>query len=96
VDAIHLDLIPRPAPSVVGQMLKDEAVLVLPQSGKVQVLNEVGARIWQLMDGARSLSQIAAVVCAEYQVELQEAEQDVQTFVRDLHARGAIELQQPE
>lgn len=92
MDALHLDLIPHHSQTVVGQLLTDEAVLVLPEAGKVQVLNEVGARIWALIDGLRTLRQIAAVISAEYQVEPSQAEQDVLDFVGSLAQRGAVKL----
>ena len=42
---IHLDSIPVMLPTVVGRVVDEEAVLVLPEQGQVKVLNQVGARI---------------------------------------------------
>ncbi len=87
-----LDRIPVPNPNVVGRVVSDEAVLVLPDKGTVKVLNEVGARIWTLVDGARSAREIAAVIFTEYNVELVEAEKDTLTFLDDLADRGVLSL----
>jgi hypothetical protein len=38
-----------------GRRLEHEAVVVLPDKGEVKVLNEVGAQIWALADGTRSV-----------------------------------------
>lgn len=87
-----LDAIPVPAPGVVGRVVDDEAVLVLPEKGEVKVLNEVGARIWTLTDGARSVKEIAQVICEEYEVEQKLAEADTLEFLEELEDRGAVEF----
>ena len=35
----------------------------------IYTLNEVGARVWQLIDGQRSVNQIAAAISTEYTVD---------------------------
>lgn len=90
--SISLDTYPSPAPGVVGRTVQDEAVLVLTDRAKVEVLNSVGARIWELSDGHHSLRAIAAKLCAEYQVDAADAEADVLHFVGLLVDRGALRL----
>lgn len=89
-----LDAVPEPVSGVVGRVVDDEAVLVLPEKGEVKVLNEVGARIWALSDGVRTIRQIAQLICEEYEVELEIAQADTMHFLRDLEDRGAIQLTQ--
>lgn len=85
------EMIAAPMPGVVARMLPDEAVLVLPLQGKVEVLNAVGARIWQLLDGKRSLHEIAAILSSEYDVSAAQAEQDAEEFLGRLFALKAIQ-----
>ncbi len=91
-----LDAYPVLEAGVVGRVLESqhsgqiEAVVVLPSRGKIEVLNDVGARIWSLVDGARSVREIASVVSMEYKVEPVEAEADSLAFLEDLARRGAI------
>ena len=87
-----LDMVPIPNENVVGRMVDGEAVLVLPEKGKVKVLNEVGASIWSLVDGRRSAREIAAALCDEYQVEPQEAEVDTLAFLDELEKKGVLRL----
>lgn len=87
---ISLDTIPVPNPNVVGRVVADEAVLVLPERGTVKVLNEVGARIWSLVDGVRSACEIASQIVAEYEVELAAAEEDTLAFLGDLADRDVL------
>ena len=53
-------------------------------------LNEVGAMIWQLIDGQKTGRQIAEAVKDEYDVEAVEAEDDVVDFLRSLEKAGLI------
>ncbi len=87
---LNLDSKPKPNASVQGRQLENEAVLVLPDKGEVKVLNEVGARIWALTDGRRSVRQIAATVSAEYNVAAAVAEADTLEFVQQLLAKGLV------
>ena len=87
---LNLDSKPQPNASVQGRQLENEAVLVLPDKGEVKVLNEVGARIWALTDGRRSVRQIAALVSAEYHVAPAVAEADTLEFVGQLMAKGLV------
>jgi len=87
-----LDSYPAPNPNVRGRVIENEAVLVLPDRGQVKVLNQVGASIWQLADGTRTVREIAAVICAEYAVEQAEAEADTLAFVAELEGKGIISL----
>lgn len=82
--------IPAPNPNVVGRMVDGEAVLVLPDQGQVKVLNPVGARIWSLADGSRSIAQIAQVICDEYDVDPQQAQADALEFFTRLEDKGVV------
>ena len=87
---LSLSSIPSPVPGLVSRVVRNEAILVMPEQGKVKVLNEVGARIWELSDGTRTIQQIAIQICSEYQVEALEAETDILDFVSDMVARGLL------
>lgn len=89
---LSLDTIPVPNPNVVGRVVADEAVLVLPEKGTVKVLNEVGARIWSLVDGVRSAREIALLIFSEYNVEQAAAEEDTLVFLGDLADRDVLTL----
>ena len=87
---LTLNMVPTNQSGVVGRIVDNEAVLVLPEKGKIKVLNEVGARIWSLVDGKRSIGQIAAAICDEYQVDLPVAEADSLAFIAELAERGVV------
>jgi hypothetical protein len=85
-----LDSLPRQAPNVVSRQIEDEAVLVHPLQGKVRVLNAVGARVWELADGQRTVAEIAQTITTEYDVELPRAQADVLAFCDDLAQAGVL------
>ena len=80
----------RPNPQVVSRVVAGEAVLLTPAQGKVRVLNEVGAAIWELLDGQRSIRQIAAALSEQFDVTPQTAEADALHFLADLAERGIV------
>ena len=87
---LTLNSYPAPAEHVRGRHLEHEAVVVLPDKGQVKVLNEVGAQIWALADGSRSVREIIAAVCREYDVPPAVAEVDTLKFLAELQQKGLI------
>ena len=83
---------PVPNPDVVGRLVGDEAVLVIAGKGEVKVLNEIGARIWSLIDGTRTVGDIAGLICSEYDVEPAQAEADAIEFIEQLVGKGILTL----
>ena len=89
---VSLDVYPRPAANVRGRVLEREAVIVLPEKGEVKVLNDVGARIWALADGSRSVREIAAVIASNYEVSPAQAEADTLAFLGELRDKALLEF----
>ena len=87
-----LERYPVPHNQVAGRIIDDEAVIVLSESGEVQVLNAVGARIWELADGSRSLAQIIEQIVREFDVSLEQATTDVVEFVGVLEREKVVVL----
>ncbi len=82
----------RPAahPDVAARTVAGEAVVLSPAQHMVRMLNEVGTRIWNLADGTRTPDDIAAVLTAEYEVDLPDAQAHTARFLGELHARGLL------
>jgi hypothetical protein len=73
------------------RVIDNEAVLLRLEAGKVHALNEVGARILDLIDGNRPLGEILATLSREYEVGLEELEADVIRFLETLLDGGVVE-----
>lgn len=78
------NLYPTPHPQTAGRVIDGEAILLLADTNEIQVLNEVGSRIFALADGQHSLAEIASALTDEYEVDLDQALDDVGAFVQQL------------
>ena len=57
-----------------------ETVLLDPQGEKILGLNGTGGRIWALLDGKRTIADIATTIADEYGIEVEQALKDVTAF----------------
>ncbi len=61
--------------------------------GKVEclyTLNEVGARIWELIDGTRRVEEFRDLIVSEFEVSRDEAEEDLLTLFQQFTDIGAV------
>ncbi len=82
-------------PNMVFRKIEDEMILVpIRQSvadlGNIYVLNELGGRIWELMNGERTLADVRDILLDEYDVMPDVLEADLLAFVQQLEAAGSI------
>jgi hypothetical protein len=83
---------PVPHPQVAARVVDGTAVIVLASSGEVVMLNAIGSRIWELLDGARTAQDIVHTIVSEYDVTEQQARQDVEEFLQKLMQANALVL----
>ena len=57
----------------------------------IYTLNEVGTRIWELLDGQRSLLQVRDLLVAEFEVRPEETKTDLLEFIEGLESVGAVQ-----
>jgi hypothetical protein len=81
---------------VVSRKIEDEFVLVpirrKPEDvDSIYVLNEVGSRIWELIDGQRTCVDIVGRILDEYDVSRCDAEQALVRFLTQLLEIGMVE-----
>ena len=89
---LTLNSYPVPAEHARCRRLEHEAVVVLPDRGEVKVLNDVGAQVWALADGSRSVRDIVAALCNDYDVSPAMAEADILKFLAELQQKGLITI----
>jgi hypothetical protein len=82
-------------PSVVYREIAGEAILVpmrriLADNQSIYTLDSVGADIWKLIDGERTLADIREALLDEYDVEADALSQDLDEFIAQLVSVGAI------
>ena len=59
-------------------------------------LNEVGAFIWERIDGRESVDQVIEAVREEFEVASEQAKRETSEFITALEAAGMIEPTNPE
>lgn len=91
---IDLQSYPIPAAQVAARVVDGAAVIILADAGEVNVLNPVGTRVWELIDGTRSIEDIIGVIAREYAVSPADASRDVLAFVEELRAAQAVTLRE--
>lgn len=87
----------RRSANIVYRQIESESILVPIKSnvgdmGFIYNLNDVGAFIWDRLDGENSLSDIRKEIVEEFEVSPQEAEEDLIRFTAQLKEIDAIEI----
>lgn len=83
------------AESMVFRQIAEEAILVpihtrVEDADSIYTLNEVAARIWELLDGTRKVEQITDIIFNEFEVSRQTAQADVLELIEKLVALNAL------
>ncbi len=92
---IELEQCYRRNENFVFRRIEDETILVpikdnVGDMGSIYNLNEIGAFIWEQLDGERNLKTIKDKILDEYEASLQEAEADLNEFINDLIEIDAV------
>lgn len=83
---------PRRHPDLAFRQIGEEGgLVVLPTQAVVKVLNPVGTAVFSLLDGSRDLDQLAAAVADEFEIDLDQARQDVVAFLTELQREGMLD-----
>lgn len=83
--------------SVVARVVAQET-LIVPIRGRVGDLasiyrfNVTGTLVWKLLESPRKIEELAAAVANEYEIELADAQQDVENFVSELQSVGLVDV----
>lgn len=83
------------SPNMVSRNIAGEMILVPIRNnvGDLQCiysLNEVGAFIWEHIDGKSTVAELVSVVRGEFDASPEQVESDVQQFLAQLESVGAV------
>ncbi len=79
-------------PAIVWREVAGEVVLLNPNSDRIMGLNGCGGTTWKLLDGVRSLGDIANEIASNFAVGTDKVLADVVTFAAVLVERGLAEI----
>jgi hypothetical protein len=82
--AIGLNSTIKRADDLVSCDLEEETALMSVDQGQYYGLDPIGSRIWALLEQARRVSDLCALLLEEFEVEPSQCEHDVLAFLHDL------------
>jgi len=85
----------RKSDSIVSRKIGDDFVMVpirqdVENLSSIYVLNDVAARIWELIDSKNTVEAISRKIADEYDVNPQEAERDIIEYLHILEKSNMI------
>jgi hypothetical protein len=78
------------SPRTAWRVYDGEAAVLCPDDSTLNTLNAVGTLIWESADGKTAVSAIVARICAEFDVDAEQAERDTMAFIAKLRERGLL------
>ena len=82
----------RQSPDQVSTDLDGEVVLLSIERGNYYRIDEVGSRVWALIETPRQVGALCDDLRTEFDVEPAECQADVLAFLNDLFNDGLIEV----
>ena len=84
-------------PDIVFRKIASECILVpirhkVGDLDSIYALNEVSARMWELIDGKRGVQEIKKTMLEEFEVKENALESDLSGFLETIEAMGFINL----
>lgn len=90
--AISLTTVVARNEAVVFTEIDDVVVMMDVDEGRYYELDEVGARVWAVLESSASVAAICDVLLEEYEVAPEVCQRDVLQFVTEAHDRGVIRI----
>ncbi len=92
MSAVSPETILARSESLAWRVLEGEAVILYPEEGTLHRLNESGTRVWEQLDGARTLGDIGNGLTDEYEVVATDAVHDLCDLADELVSAGLVEV----
>ena len=89
---ISLNSTVEAAKEQVSSDLGSEVAILNLKAGMYYGLDAVGARIWELIQGPRTMNEIRDVLLREYEVELECCERELSALLDQLAAANLIKV----
>jgi len=83
---------------VIARQIEDEYIIIPLIGGIGNIddclfsMNKTGKKIWDMLDGLKSLNSIVDDLILEYDIQKDQAKKDVQGFLQELFDRQIVKL----
>jgi len=89
-------IIPRKSDKIASRIVDKEAVIVTLENQHTLVLNEIGTRVWEMLDGKKDLRAIAQGICDEFDVAHGTAFEDCRQFITQMKDAHAVVIKEDD
>ena len=79
----------RKTDAISGQ-LHDQLVMIDIDKGQYFALNTIGTRIWELIEDARTIEEICALLLEEFDVDPNQCKTDVEEYLEEMKSLDLI------
>ena len=87
--------IPHQGNGILSSVVREEIVLLSPQTGNALALNASGRAIWELCNGKRTVAEIYQALSQRYASENGQLQTDLSATLAQLSEAGVLELAGP-
>ncbi|MEK6732720.1 MAG: PqqD family protein [Candidatus Omnitrophota bacterium] len=88
---------PKKRDNLAWQIINGEAIVMilgasLLKHTDMEIFNETASRIWELIDGKRSVKNITAEIMREYDISFNNAHKEIMSFLQQMVKKDMIEI----
>ena len=95
MDAIkNLKSIPEKSSAIPNRKIENESIIIDVSGENLVYLNETGSRIWDEIDGQKSISAIAEIISNDYEVDYKNVVTDVENILNQLLSKNVISIKE--
>lgn len=76
---------------IASRIIEGQAFIVTPLNSTLHIINEVGTRIWQLIEEKKSVQGIIETICEEYEIDQATAKRDTLEFIDSMKKKNILE-----
>ena len=80
----------RPVRKVAVRVIDGKAVMITLSDSKLHRLNASATKVWEGIEGGRTVNEIVASLCEEFAISHERAHADVTALIGELLARGIV------
>ena len=96
---VETSAVPVRNPASSSRTIEGQAVIAISEMAQIHILNDVGTRVWNLIDGARTVSEITDLVRRQladegYEGISSEVAADIEQFFETMAAKGMVTLEE--
>jgi hypothetical protein len=94
---VETSAVPTRHPASSSRTIDGQAVIAISELAQIHILNDVGTRVWNLIDGSRTVSEITTIVRQQltdegYEGVSSDVASDIESFLEAMAASGMVSL----